>query len=414
MNRNFGLIISLLSLITNFSIPTQSLAANSFGPLDISIPGISQLTICKTASELDCIESFGIYDANNQVVSGKHLEDISYGTYIDENGNTVVNGETRWSVIGSGLDLEAKLRVGLETPNKIIWKNAGGINQVGAALRVMVFVTDPKSTKINLVVRTSWLKPMNVQLKALESDFKQEKIPGGNKFTFIGKGMPFSDYTGDWLSDPNKKNFSAKADADSYLFQFYIHHAGIDALHSYWPPICADVGYSIQSHNTNSTGDPSWDPKTNSLNFAIQAPHLSASGQLNTGYFQYKVSNKFLDCKYPTNNLTKAKYLKLEVLDQDGSRQVATTSVVNSNGEMVLTATGFHFSSPKIVVTADDPIVVSPSPTASTTPTPSSSPIPATTVKPIVKLKTITCIKGKLVKKVTAANPKCPVGYKVK
>jgi hypothetical protein len=28
--------------------------------------------------------------------------------------------------------------------------------------------------------------------------------------------------------------------------------------------------------------------------------------------------------------------------------------------------------------------------------------------------KTITCIKGKLVKKVTAVNPKCPAGYKKK
>ena len=421
MNRKIGALIPVFFLIANFLIPTKSLAANSFGPLDVSIPGISQLTLCKTASELDCIESFGVYDTNGQVIIAKHLEDISYGTYTDENGNTVVNGETKWSVIGSGLNLEAKLRVGLETPNKIIWKNDGGINQYGASLRVMVFVSDPKNTKINLVVRTSWLKPMNVQLKALESDFKQEKISGGNRFTFIGKGMPFSDYTGDWLSDPNKKNYSAKADLDSYLLQFYVHHAGIDAMHSYWPPICADVGYSVQSHNTNSTGDPSWDPKTNSLNFAIQAPHLTASGQLNTGYFQYKVSNKFIDCKYPTNNLTKAKYLKLEVIDQDGTRQVATTSVVNSNGEMVLTATGFHFSAPQIVVTAEDPIVVpapvatpapTPTPASKPTSTPSISPSPAS--KTIVKSKTITCIKGKLIKKVTALNPKCPVGYKLK
>jgi hypothetical protein len=32
----------------------------------------------------------------------------------------------------------------------------------------------------------------------------------------------------------------------------------------------------------------------------------------------------------------------------------------------------------------------------------------------VPKKVTITCIKGKLVKKVTATNPKCPVGYKKK
>ena len=34
--------------------------------------------------------------------------------------------------------------------------------------------------------------------------------------------------------------------------------------------------------------------------------------------------------------------------------------------------------------------------------------------KPVVKATTITCVKGKLTKKVTAVNPKCPTGYKKK
>ena len=421
MNRKIGALISVFFIIANFLIPSKSLAANSFGPLDVSIPGISPLTVCNSATELDCIESFGVYQNNGVLVPAKHLEDILYGISNDSNANKNVNGETHWLASNSVLNVDSRVRVDLETPNHIIFKNLDGSMQLGASLRIMVFVPDPQNTKIHLVVRTSWLKPMNVQLKALESDFKQEKISGGNRFTFIGKGMPYSDYLGEWWNDASKKDYSAKADADSYLFQFYVHHAGVDAMHSYWPPVCADEGYSVQSHNTNSTGDPTWDSTSNSLNFAIQAPHLTASGKPNIGYFQYKVSNKFLDCKYPTNNLTKAKYLKLEVIDQDGTRQVATTSVVNSNGEMVLTATGFHFSAPQIVVTAEDPIVV-PAPVATPTPTPvpaskptstpSVSPSPAS--KTIAKSKTITCVKGKLIKKVTALNPKCPVGYKVK
>jgi hypothetical protein len=30
---------------------------------------------------------------------------------------------------------------------------------------------------------------------------------------------------------------------------------------------------------------------------------------------------------------------------------------------------------------------------------------------PVVKATTITCVKGKTTKKVTAVNPKCPTGY---
>ncbi len=46
------------------------------------------------------------------------------------------------------------------------------------------------------------------------------------------------------------------------------------------------------------------------------------------------------------------------------------------------------------------------------TPTPSLAP----TTKPVetVKKTTITCVKGKLSKKVTSVNPKCPAGYKLK
>jgi hypothetical protein len=38
----------------------------------------------------------------------------------------------------------------------------------------------------------------------------------------------------------------------------------------------------------------------------------------------------------------------------------------------------------------------------------------AATPKPVAKKTTITCVKGKLVKKVYAVNPKCPTGYKKK
>jgi subtilase family serine protease len=51
----------------------------------------------------------------------------------------------------------------------------------------------------------------------------------------------------------------------------------------------------------------------------------------------------------------------------------------------------------------------SPTLTATTAPTPSATPS-----KAVVKATTITCIKGKLTKKITAINPKCPTGYKKK
>ena len=51
--------------------------------------------------------------------------------------------------------------------------------------------------------------------------------------------------------------------------------------------------------------------------------------------------------------------------------------------------------------------------TSTTTTTTTLPPTTTTTIKKVVT-KTITCVKGKLSKKVTAVNPVCPAGYKKK
>jgi len=58
-----------------------------------------------------------------------------------------------------------------------------------------------------------------------------------------------------------------------------------------------------------------------------------------------------------------------------------------------------------------------PTPTPTPSPTPTATPVtdPAPSAKPAVAKKvTITCVKGKTVKKVTAVKPVCPGGFKKK
>ena len=91
----------------------------------------------------------------------------------------------------------------------------------------------------------------------------------------------------------------------------------------------------------------------------------------------------------------------VSIVASDGTAQVATTVLGEKNGWLYLTASGFTFSSPTVRVKltqAVEPVV---------TPAPSASAKPAA-----VKKSSITCIKGKTTKKVTAVNPKCPSGYK--
>jgi len=382
---------------------------------DFTVPAQYVLTTCKSASELDCIESVGLIGSKSDYNDGTLVSESVNQTPRIQNGNAIYSGSTVWKIGNELVTLVGTL----DSP---VMK---GCFSTCAALRFNVGVNNALQTKVRFAFRTSWLRPMNVQMKALESDYTYKKISGGTQWTMEGKGTTYSTYWASTNEELNsKKNGDAKADFDGTIFDFYIHHAGNTQQESYWDPKCSDKGFSVQSHNTNETGDPVWDSVNETLFFSIFAPHFKMNGDLNTGYFKYWTSHEFMDCKYPNNTLTKSPKLIIEILNEDGTQNVATTAVTNKDGILYFYASGFHFSSPRILIKADknspaanpspSPTTsASPSPSISTTPTPSSSATIATVVQPSKKI-TISCVKGKLTKKVTAVKPKCPAGYKKK
>ena len=89
---------------------------------------------------------------------------------------------------------------------------------------------------------------------------------------------------------------------------------------------------------------------------------------------------------------------------------------------MNLSAKNFTFSSPTIRVKLSQAITVEAKPTSGsatsqgTTPSAVAKEATPSTVakKSTAKQITITCVKGKTIKKVTGTSPTCPVGYKKK
>ena len=79
-----------------------------------------------------------------------------------------------------------------------------------------------------------------------------------------------------------------------------------------------------------------------------------------------------------------------------------------------------YFGAPKKVQMPTPTPTPTPTPIASATPTPTPiasatpTPKPVVSAKAIIKKSTITCVKGKVTKKVTAVKPLCPAGYKKK
>jgi hypothetical protein len=152
-----------------------------------------------------------------------------------------------------------------------------------------------------------------------------------------------------------------------------------------------------------SAGPPAFNKQDQTLDYKLLSPHYASDGSEAKGSYDLLLRSDVARCIYGFSKAPVS--ASISVLSADGTAQVSTTVLNEKNGWLTLSAKNFTFSSPIVrIKLTQEAEVVAPTPT----PTPSAS------AKPVVKAVTITCIKGKTSKKVTAVTPKCPAGYKKK
>ena len=145
-----------------------------------------------------------------------------------------------------------------------------------------------------------------------------------------------------------------------------------------------------------SDGPPKFDQAEQSLNYTVGASHLDTKGDLFKGYYQLNLRSDVARCLYGFGSAPIQ--AKIEVSSSDGTPSVATTVITEKDSWLKMTAAGFTFSTPKIKVKLSQEAEA----------TPAASPTP------LIKKTTISCVKGKASKNVTALKPKCPAGFKKK
>jgi hypothetical protein len=154
---------------------------------------------------------------------------------------------------------------------------------------------------------------------------------------------------------------------------------------------------------TYSAGPPSYNKNEGSLDYKVLAPHYTSKGDLAVGTYDLLLKSEVARCIY---GFSKAPISgSISIVSESGQNNVATTVINEKNGWLYMSANGFSYSAPTVKIKlSQEAEVIAPTPT----PTPSAS------TKAPIRAVTITCIKGKTIKKVTAAKPKCPTGYKKK
>ena len=98
------------------------------------------------------------------------------------------------------------------------------------------------------------------------------------------------------------------------------------------------------------------------------------------------VTDGMVKCLWNVNPSDAAGQTEVSIVYEDGQKSLGTFSVTRKDGWLYVNGANFTYSSPTIKLK----------------------------IKKQIVLKSITCVKGKLVKKVTASQPKCPAGYKQK
>ena len=149
------------------------------------------------------------------------------------------------------------------------------------------------------------------------------------------------------------------------------------------------IGMVSSNSLTYENAIPNWDAANKSLVYRIASPH-TALGVEFIGNYDLLISEKVGKCLWNVSELSPS--AEISVTSADGVKKVFTATSSTTDGYYKFVATGFTFSTNKISVK-----LVSKS-------------VSTSSAKP----STITCIKGKVQKKVTAVKPKCPTGYKKK
>jgi hypothetical protein len=383
------LIVAVLSVsgslvaVANPVTTTTNPAGIAVNP---SVPAYFGLGVCTLPNQLDCIESVQVKGLSGGYVNAESGTQ-TWTIETDSNGNTMHQGDPSWTSTPTGA-----------TPfivsGQMFTPSFSGDD--GTTLGVLgVWVHElPAGFSIKVTVRTSWLKPQNLQFIANEASYSKESITGGNRWTFSGTHARVSIYTDQEKIDRSMldpMDLSSPADEDQYHIGFTVHHAGTTPQNSWWDPTCSDYGFTAQAFNSFSAGSPEWNLAEEYLEFEIFAPHLDSSGELNSGFFRLWVNEEFANCEWPNNTLVGAGSLEALIVNENGSLQEdANLVVTNENGMIYLDARNFHYSVPQFIIrprteTSNPPVYTPPSvatlsqPRAPivkpvVTPTPSASP----------------------------------------
>jgi len=161
----------------------------------------------------------------------------------------------------------------------------------------------------------------------------------------------------------------------------------------------------------------SWSPpsfKDGVLSYKVAGAHLDADGSVFKGTYDLAMNQESAKCIYGFSDAPiKA---SVSVVSSDGGvQEIATEMLTVKNGWLQLSAKNFTFSAPtiRIKLSQENSVKAAVTSTDAQNTSKNENKVAAPVTAP-KKIKVINCVKGKVIRKISGVNPKCPTGFKVK
>lgn len=154
-------------------------------------------------------------------------------------------------------------------------------------------------------------------------------------------------------------------------------------------------GMYVGSNGVCGLSTPVWSEADKAFTWRAAAPHFAPDGvTVNKGFYKAVIPTADAALLWGmTNPNDAASALEVSLTTEAGGTAAFLKAISVKNGKIIIDVSGFEYSRPKLKIG----IKKGYKPSAK-----------------ILNKTTITCVKGKAVKKITAVKPACPAGYKKK
>lgn len=278
------------------------------------------------------------------------------------------------------------LPVKVDATNKTSMAGQVGANTYQAPLDRNIFVS--------IKVRVGPFK--NGVSVSIANDISVDATGDATRNTLLVEGSPVS--TSLQASTKQCEGETGKATASTVQMLVIIVPSNDDASGFGIDGISGEM--SVASNGGCKLSTPVWNAETKSMVWTVAAPHFAPDGVTeNIGFYKARIPAADAKLLWGLQNANDAATaLEVSVTSDAGGTNVGQKNITVKNNVIFINVTGFKYSQPKLTVMMNKNYKPG-----------AASAAPAKKVAP---KKVITCVKGKVTKKVTTAA--CPSGYKKK